>query len=97
MKNGKEKRKKDFLKLVGATATREILEFLNTHGPSRYRQLSAFVNTHTLDARLRALRSFNLVEHHFEKGTKRKEWYEITEKGKILLRHMEELLELAED
>ncbi len=89
-----EKKEKVFLKLLGATGTKQILEFLDEHETARYSQMEKFMNTHTLNARLRGLLAFGLVRHHLERVERRKEWYEITEMGRIVLQHMRDLVEL---
>ena len=91
----KEESEKRFLKLLGAKSTKQILEFLNQHGTAQYNQLMEFVNAPTLNARLRELLVFGLVSHHFERVEKKREWYEITEKGKKVLQHLRAMVELV--
>jgi len=35
----------------------------------------------TINRRLRELIKLGIIEHHFERKSKRKEWYTLTEKG----------------
>jgi len=50
-----------------------------------------------LNARLLQLMNFGLVKHFAIRNAKqRKEWYEITEKGKIVLEILEQLGQLIE-
>ncbi|KYK37789.1 MAG: winged helix-turn-helix transcriptional regulator [Theionarchaea archaeon] len=83
-----------FLKMLGATGTRQILEFLGEQDTARYTQMEEFLNTHTLNKRLRQLLVFGLVRHHLERAETRKEWYELTEKGREVLQHLQALVEL---
>ncbi len=92
-----ENRERDFLKLLGAKGTREILEFMNQHGTVHYRQMMGFVNTPTLNQRLRELLIFGLISHHCERIERRREWYEITEKGKHVLEHVRALIMIAKE
>ena len=50
-----------------------------------------------LNERLRKLLDFNLINHHVDKKAVRKEWYEITEKGRSILKTMEDMIRLIED
>jgi len=92
-KKGEEK----LLKLLGARGTKQILEFMSEHGAAQYKQMKGFTSTHALNRRLRELLGFNFIEHHFEREKGRREWYEITEKGKKLLKCMRAIIEVAEE
>jgi len=39
---------------------------------------------------------FNLVEHHYVRDQKKKEWYTITKKGKKVLALIEEMIKAVE-
>ncbi len=84
-----------FLKLLGAKGTREILELMNQHSTVQYKEMMGFVNTPTLNKRLRDLLIFGLISHHLERVETRREWYEITEKGKQALQYLRALIELT--
>ena len=88
-------RERDLLKLLGAKGTREILELMSQHGTVQYKQMMGFVNTPTLNQRLRDLLIFGLISHHLERVETRREWYEITEKGKQALEYLRALVELT--
>ena len=90
-------REEDLLKLVGSKGTITILRFLNELGSAQYKHLHEFMNEHTLNERLRKLLDFNLINHYMDKKAVRKEWYEITEKGKNILKIMEDMIRLIED
>ncbi len=92
-----EKREETFLKLLGAKGTKQILEFIGQHDTAQYRQLMGFVNTPTLNARLRDLLIFGLICHHLERIETRREWYELTEKGKKVLQHLQEMVKLIKE
>ena len=82
----KSKTEKNFLKLLGVTGTKSILEFLDEHDKTLYKDLAEFMNTHTLNKRLRELLRYDLVEHHIIRDErKRIQWYTITEKGRTVL------------
>jgi DNA-binding HxlR family transcriptional regulator len=71
-----------FLKILGKKGSVTIVRFLEEHGTARYIQLQQFVSTHTLNARIKDFMQLGLIEHHFVREPVRKEWYELTEKGK---------------
>jgi len=85
--------KDEILEILGKKGTISILEFLNQHDKVHYSQMKQFADTHTLNTRTRELLKYELVEHHLERERTRKEWYEITEKGRDILQSMQELLE----
>ena len=89
-----EDNERDFLKMLGATGTKKILEFLDEHRTAQYKEMAGFVNTHSLNQRLRDLLDFELVSHHLERNPKRREWYSLTEKGKYALQHSRALTNL---
>ena len=76
---------KDFLKMIGVTGTKRILDFLDQHDKTQYKDLAEFMNTHTLNARLRELLRYDLIEHHIIRDERKAEWYVITEKGRTVL------------
>jgi DNA-binding HxlR family transcriptional regulator len=85
------------LKLIGSAGTKFILEYLNTHTETQYKELNRTLVPHTLNTRLRELSDFGLVEHHFEKKERRKEWYNITERGKRVLQIIKNLESLLKE
>lgn len=89
-----ERKRSKFFKVLVLKGTRDILKFLDEHGTAQYKQLESFASTYTLSTRLRDLLSFELIEHHFIKDEVRREWYEPTEKGRRVLRILEELEKL---
>ncbi len=92
-----KKDEEKLLKMLGARGTKQILEFMNEHDTARYKQMEEFTSTPALNRRLRELLSFDLIEHHFEREEGRREWYEITEKGKRFLKCIESIIEVAEE
>ncbi len=76
------------LKILWLKGTFGILHYLADHGKSQYRDLEPLVSSYTLTHRLGQLLEYGFVEHHFEKTKTRKEWYEITEKGRKVLESM---------
>jgi DNA-binding HxlR family transcriptional regulator len=71
---------KEILTVIGSRGTVLILEYLHTHTKTQYKELNRTLVPHTLNARLRELLKYKLIEHHFERKVKREEWYTITEK-----------------
>jgi DNA-binding HxlR family transcriptional regulator len=90
-------KRRRFLSVLGAARTMDILEYLHEHGAVQHREFNAFMNVCTLNTRLRQLLRFRIIEHHFEKKPKKKEWYTITAKGEKILQYLKELTELIED
>jgi DNA-binding HxlR family transcriptional regulator len=72
-----------------------ILEYLHTHTKVQYKELNRALVPHTLNARLRELLMYKLIEHHLVRKDTRKEWYEITEKGKRVLQLMRKLQKIC--
>jgi DNA-binding HxlR family transcriptional regulator len=91
-----EKRKEDLLKLLGARDTKQILEFIEEHGKTHYSQMMNSFTTYGLNTRLKMLVSFGLVSHQFERKEKRREWYEMTPAGKIVLNLLREIVEIVD-
>ena len=92
----KYKKGKEPLKCLCSRGTEEILELLAQKGIGRYRDFTQFASTHTINGRLRYLLNHGFIQHHFTKDDKRKEWYTITEKGRIALNILKELNLLVE-
>lgn len=83
--------------LIGAKGTKHVLEFLDEHDGARFIEIGESMNLATLNYRLRDLLSLGLVIHCFERNPRKREWYEITEKGREALRCMRALIELTAD
>jgi DNA-binding HxlR family transcriptional regulator len=88
-----DEREKEFLKLITSRGTIGILRYLKEHETGQYHHFNQFIFTATLNDRLRQLLRFNLINHYFVKEgmIKRKEWYEITEKGREVLQILEDI------
>ncbi len=84
------------LKILWLRGTSEILQYLADHGKSQYSELKPFASTYTLNTRLGQLLEYGILEHHFEKTKRTKEWYEITEKGRKVLESMKVLKNAVE-
>ncbi len=91
-----EERKKKFLKVLGAKGAFDVLVYLDEHETAQYRNLMGFVNTPTLNTRLRQLLTFEIISHHLERVETRKEWYELTEKGKEVVKHLKVVMEIVD-
>lgn len=89
--------KEEFLRLMGLRGTIEILGHLNEHGSGQYKDFTGFADVPVLNKRLRQLLEYDLITHHLEKKEMRREWYEITDKGKKVLQILEEIVRVVED
>jgi DNA-binding HxlR family transcriptional regulator len=87
-----EEKGDEFLKVIGLTGTKQILEFIYEHSTAQYKDFQPFMNTHTLNRRLRELLIFGLLEHHIKKEEKRMEWYSIAERGKKVAKLLREIV-----
>ena len=92
-----EERMKKFLRVLGAKGTLDVLLYLDEHETAQYKDLMKFVNTPTLNERLRQLLIFNLISHHLERTETRKEWYELTGKGKEVVEHLKVVMEMVDE
>jgi len=92
-----DERMKKFLKVLGAKGVFDVLVYLDVHKTAQYRDLMKFVNTPTLNTRLRQLLTFKIISHHLERAETRKEWYELTEKGKEVVKHLKAVMEMVGD
>ncbi len=90
------KEQEEFIKMLGAKATKHILQYLDREEKARYKQLQEFVNTHTLNTRIKELLSYELIQHHMVREETRKEWYEPTERGRKVLGLLNELAEIVD-
>jgi len=87
-------RKYDLFYILGLKGTIQILKYLREHKKAQYKDLrSVGLSIHLLNDRLRQLLKLNLISHHLvlKRRQKRKEWYELTEKGKKILKLILEL------
>ena len=92
-----EKREADFLKVISLKGTRNILKYLDDHGVAQHQQLDTFINTCTLNTRLNQLLKFDLIQHHLDKKDVRREWYSLTEKGKKILKYLEDMITVVSE
>ena len=89
-----KKTSEEFIKMIGLKNTRGILEFLNENERGQYKNFIKFANSHILNARLRQLLIYGLIEHHLTREVKRVEWYTITKKGKKFLCYIEKMVKV---
>lgn len=92
-----ETREMELLALLGSKGTKEILQYLRKHGEVQYKDFDLSISIPTLGKHLAKLLKFNLVEHNITRDTKRREWYEITEKGRKILEHLEDMVKLIKE
>lgn len=69
---------------------------MDTHTKTQYTDLHKTLAAYTLNCRLQELLDSKLIEHHFERKEKRREWYTITKKGRKVLHIIHKLQELPE-
>lgn len=82
----------EFILLLGSKGTRKILQYLSKHERGQYKDFDLDISVPTISTRLSKLLEFNLIEHYFQKEPTRKEWYEITEKGREISQYLEGLV-----
>ena len=104
--------KKSYIKIVGASKVRELLQYLKDNGPTRYKELNTFIGTGTLNERLVELSESGLIQSE-RRGERNFKFYEPTEKGlkvlewlqridedvlkELTLRHVLEILEATNE
>ncbi|MBU7012372.1 MAG: winged helix-turn-helix transcriptional regulator [Theionarchaea archaeon] len=88
------RKEREVLKLPGLTGTWEILTYLCEHDTGSYRHFRTYISDSTLNKRLRQLLRSGLIEHHLTREDSKKEWYEITERGKKFTKLMTAQLKL---
>lgn len=84
----------EILKLLGALATLDILNYLNEHGRGQYADFKIFASVSTINDRLQRLEKSGLINHYVEEINKAEEWYELTETGETVFKHVEGIYEL---
>ncbi len=90
-----EEEARQLLRILGLAGTWDILHFLFENGTGSYLDFRQSINTHTLNMRLNALVEYKLIEHHQVRNPRR-EWYEITEKGKEIFRLLLKIVEVKD-
>jgi DNA-binding PadR family transcriptional regulator len=86
-----------FLKLLGAKHTKSMLTIISEHGKTRHMVLMEFFNPTIINITLRRLIIFGLIKYTMEKIEKRREWYEITDKGKKVLQLLDTIVTVGLD
>lgn len=87
----------ELLALLGSKNTKEILRYLCKQRKVQYKDFDLSISVPTLSTRLAKLLKFDLIEHCIAKEPKRREWYEITGRGKKVLKIMEDMIRQAEE
>ncbi len=95
MDESKSEEARQLLRILGLTGTWDILHFLFENGTGSYLDFRQSINTHTLNMRLNALIEYNLIVHHQVRNPRR-EWYEITEKGREIFRLLLKMVEVKD-
>lgn len=86
-----------FIKFLGSKGTVNILLHLDEHGATQNKEFDLMISRSTLDERLCQLLKFGLITHHLTRKDVRKEWYEITEKGRKIVSHLKSLIEIIQE
>ena len=89
-----ETRENELIQLLGSKGTRRMLQYLSEQGKAQYKDLNLCISVSTLNKRLPKLLEFGIIEHHFRRDLTRQEWYEITEKGRKILKCLEVMVRL---
>ena len=72
---------KKLFQLVGFVGTYEVLKCIKDIGKCSYKDLPDTMCISSKNARIKEFLNQKLITHHFNRGNKRIEWYEITQKG----------------
>lgn len=91
------RKKKDVLAILRRRATRKILEYLDEHGELGHKDLMEFATVYALNRILKELMDLDLIKCYIVKTDTKKEWYEITERGKNVLQCLRELERILRD
>ena len=86
-----ETKKMELLALLGSKGTKEMLQYLCQQGEVQYTNFDLSISLPIFNTRLQKLLKFNMVEHYRTREPKKTEWYEITERGKRVLKIMEDM------
>ena len=70
---------------------------MSEHEKVQFKDFDVGISVSTIYKRLRKLLEFDLIEHYITREPKRRERYEITERGKRVLKIMEATIRLAEE
>jgi predicted transcriptional regulator len=90
--------KKTIHQVLGLAGTVEILKCISEHEKCKYIDLASITGYGTLNTRLVQLTSFKLIKHNIKRDKNgRREWYEITEKGKKFVKILEQLEQLDKE
>ncbi len=81
----------NLFKLLSFTGTLDILFRLKEHGRTSYIEFNVDISVYSMNRRLHELIQAGLIKHYLKRNKKRKEWYELTEKGEKLLRCIERI------
>ncbi len=92
-----DEKEEEFLKSISLKGTIDILRYLREHGTGQYKDLIEFMNEVTLYRRVKQLLEFDLIIHHLNKKDVRKEWYEITDKGRKILQILEDIIQETDE
>jgi len=85
-----------FFRILGLTSTIDLLKSIQ-EGKNQYRDFLTSMSMGTINRRLRELIKLGIIEHYFERKSKRKEWYTLTEKGKRILEAVIRLKKIFEE
>ncbi len=83
------------IRLLGLSGTWNILHLLFKNGRGTYKEFTQSTNTRALNMRLNELIEHNLIEHRQVRNPRR-EWYEITERGREIFGLVLKILEVKD-
>ncbi len=81
------------LKVLGLTGAWEILYFLSRNSKGTHGEFLQMMNMSTLNMRLSELIEHKMIEHHLVRNPRR-EWYEITPKGREIFQFLLKILQV---
>ena len=87
------KKQETFFRMIGSKGAVRILQILDIEEEARYKTLQESLNTYTLNSRIKDLLNYDLIQHHLVREEVRKEWYELTERGRRIVELLNEIAE----
>ena len=76
---------KEFFKVLGSAATRDILYSIR-EGNNQHKDFLKFGSISTINQRTKQLVSLDIIEHHLGREEMRREWYTLTERGERVVK-----------
>ena len=81
---------KEFFKVLGSAAARDILHTIH-EGNNQHKDFATFGSISTINLRPKQLESLGIIKHNLTREEKRREWYTLTERGERVMKALVEL------